>query len=267
MFLPSNNRTKAYKHYPKPRLTALTLAQYCTEQNAKERANIRQNARYQRIAGIVKNTDSRRAFQAYLGDIHRDRSILTKAHAALTTRAQSPLVTDFQRETALRNLENLRRFGECEQMLGLGGYGFERAPQNQPDLMIAGVPVSVQIDWLVAAQNRKDGEPQTGGALMQLAKGGALPDAAKREDTRAKRVAARTEINRLIAILIHQHLAENFPDRGHPARDKCLVIDPFSPGVYPVYGRLEYQVGQLEQAVAEIARLWDSIEAPTDYDG
>jgi hypothetical protein len=131
MFLPSRStRTKAYKHYPKPRLSALTLAQYCIARNAKERA-----------------------LQAYLGDIRRDRSTLTKTHAALTTRAQSPLMSDFQRETALRNLENLNRFGEHEQVLALGGYGFERAPQDQDDLIIKGVPVSIQLDWFVTAPN------------------------------------------------------------------------------------------------------------------
>lgn len=57
----SSERSKAYKHFPKPRLTALTLAQYCTAQGAKERANIRQGARYMRVAGLVKNTESRRA--------------------------------------------------------------------------------------------------------------------------------------------------------------------------------------------------------------
>jgi hypothetical protein len=133
--------------------------------------------------------------------------------------------------------------------------------------MIAGVPVSVQLDWFVNAPDAKDGSPQIGAAIMQLAKGGPLPDAAKREETKARRIAARAEINRLIAVLIHQHLAANFSGNGTPMREKCLVIDPFVPEVYAIFGRLESQIGQIEEAVSEIARQWDTIEPPHDYDG
>src|SRR5690606_39029529 len=150
--------------------------------NPKQRADLRMNARYLRVAGIVKNTDARRAIRRYLNDLGRDRGILEHAIAALSTKATSSFSSDFNRETALKNIENLQRFAESEKRLGLGNYGFEVTSANQPELMLGGVPVSVQLDWFVVASPDDEEQPRTGGALLQLTKGGPLPETAKKED-------------------------------------------------------------------------------------
>ena len=103
--------------------------------------------------------------------------------------------------------------------------------------------------------------------MIQLTKGGSLPEKAKKEDTKERRKSARLEVNRLASVLIFKHLEQNFSERGSPSREKCLVIDPYIPGTTSVFGRLEAQVRQLEEAVQEIARQWDAIRPPADYDG
>jgi hypothetical protein len=145
--------------------------------------------------------------------------------------------------------------------------GFERVAHNQPDLVLAGVPVSVQLDMLVTVAP-KNGVQHVGGTIIQLAKGRApLPEKAKKEITRLTRIAARAEINRYMAVLIYQHLAANFNAHGTPSRDHCLVFDIFVPTVYPVFGRLEHQVSALEEAAREMVRNWDAIPPPADFDG
>jgi hypothetical protein len=259
-------RTATYIHYTEPRLSAFTLAAQYWASNAKQRADIRQSARYFRVAGIVQNTDSRRAFRRYLADLGRDRAILDHASVALATKASSAFSSDFQQETALRNIENIQRFVESEKALGLGNYGFEAAPSDQPDLIMCDVPVSVSLDCFVTSAD-EDGESRTGGAMIQLTKGGALPEKAKKDDTKERRKAARLEVNRLASVLVLKHLEQNFSERGAPSRDKCLIIDPYIPGTTAVFGRVEAQVRQLEEAVQEIARQWDVIRPPADYDG
>lgn len=135
-------------------------------------------------------------------------------------------------------------------------------------LKVAGVPVSVQLDFLVPVTAlNADGGAQVGGAILQLAKGGPLPEAAKKEETKRARLAARAEINRYLAVLIHQHLAANFAEHGTPVREKCLVFDVFVPATFTVHGRLEHQVSSLEEAAKEMARNWDDIPPPADFDG
>jgi len=258
---------KKYKQYKNPRLNALSLAQYCVASDPLERATILQAARYQRIAPIHQLGEARRGVNSFLADDRRDDSIIERVKMALRRKINAPLLSDFQRETAQRNLEAVILFENMKQTLGLGRFGFEDAPHNQPHLMLAGIHVSVWIDLFVRVSDSEDGMARCGAAIIQFAKRGPLADEAKRPTTRLRREEQRTAVNRFVAVLIHQHLASNFGERGQPCRERCMVVDPRSGEVVTVHGRLETQVKRLELACSEAANQWDSIAPPKDFDG
>lgn len=258
---------KKYKQHTAPRISALSLAQYCVSADPLERAAILQAARYQRIAPIQQLGEARRCVNAYLADLRRDQSIIERIKMALTRKINAPLLSDFQRETAHRNLEAIKLFESVQQRLGLGRYGFEPVSRAQPHLIVGEVPVSVWLDLFVTLSDSQDGRPRCGAAIIQLAKMGPMAAEAKRQTTRTRREEQRTAVNAYVAVLIHQHLTANFAERGEPCRDHCVVIDPRAGEIIPVRGRLETQIRRLERGCAEVANQWDIIEPPKDYDG
>lgn len=258
---------KKYKQYKTPRLNALSLAQYCVASDPLERATLLQAARYQRIAPIHQLGEARRAANAYLADIRRNESTIEQVKTALTRKIEAPLLSDFQRETAQRNLEALTLFESMRQRLGLGGIGFEGAPHNQPPLVLGQVPVSIWLDLFVTVSDSDDGTSRSGAAIIQFATKGPMAHDAKRPTTRMRREEQRTAVNRFVAVLIHQHLAAHYPERGEPFRDRCMVIDPRAGEIVAVHDRLETHIKRLERACGEVANQWESIEVPKDYDG
>ncbi len=257
---------KKFKHYKTPRMNALSSAQYCAASDPLERSAILQASRYQRIAGIHQLGEARRAATSFLIDTSRRHHTIETAKKGLTRKIQAPFSTDFQRETAERNLESLELFESEQQRLGLGRFGFIDVSTNQPPLTLAEVPVSVRLDVLVIVSDSPDGASRCGGAIIQFAKKGFVQDA-KRQETRRRNEEQRLLVNRFVAVLIYQHLLANFEALGEPSRNHCIVIDPRIGDTFSVYGRLETQAKRLEIACGEIANQWASIDPPRDFDG
>jgi hypothetical protein len=262
--MPDSPQIK-YKVRKEPRISVAPLAHYCSTPDPLVRASILQAAKFQKVAGIVQTTEGRRGIRAHLADIKRSKRALDGVKAALTTKSQSTFVTDFIRETAERNLELLAVFERAEQQLGLGRYGFESAPSSQPSLKMSGVAVSVQLDLFVPAGIDEEGNDRIGGALLHLSKSVPIPGKFKKEETQLKKHEARLTVDRFMAALIHEHLRFNFPDRGSPSREHCLVIDPYLNEVATVFGQLEPQLKRLRIACSEIARSWEDITPPNEY--
>lgn len=255
-----------FKVHSEARISASPLAHYSSVSDPAARASILQAAKFQKIAGVVQNTDSRRGIRAHLADMSRSKKALERLKAALTTKSQSPLLTDFARETAQRNLEMLATFEGAEQQLGLGRYGFSPAPENQPHLTMSGVVVPVQLDLIVTASADEDGNERVGGAMLHLSKTVQIPAKFKKEDTQARKHEARLAVNRFMAVLVYEQLRANFAHLGKPSREHCVVVDPYLKEIAKVHGQLEPQLKRLRIACAEIARWWPDIAPPPDFE-
>jgi hypothetical protein len=263
--MPETPKAK-FKVHRDARISAAPLAHYSSVSDPALRASILQAAKFQKIAGVVQNSDSRRGIRAHLADLTRSKKALERLKAALTTKSLSALLTDFARETAERNLEMLATFEGAEQQLGLGRYGFREAPENQLRLTMSGVVVSVQLDLLVNAGADEEGNEQVGGALLHLSKTVQIPAKFKKEGTQARKHEARMAVNRFMAVLIYEQLRTNFAHLGNPSREHCIVVDPYLTEVAKVHGQLEPQLKRLRIACTEIARSWPDIAPPPDFE-
>lgn len=191
----------------------------------------------------------------YLCDIARPTGKLVDAMTTLKTESDK---TDSQwvKQDSLLSIEAIEAFHsayskgqmgvkkiECRSLLG----------NNQPHLSIEGTQVSVVLN-ATTHKSDKGGAKRVGGLILLFSKAETV-------------VAARAERCRNAAVLAY-FFALNYLEYAGKADPKlCFALDVFGGKAYPAPNAYKQRLGNINASCEEIAKIWPTIQPPSDYDG
>lgn len=217
------------------------------------REGIIQRARWQGAAAVVRYRDARRAMVRFLSDPHRRPQTLLDTKERLEAQADDPALRPFMREDARSSVGALDAFRAGLNEFGFGGLHFELPPGGLGPLDIESVAVTVSLDLIVRATDRRRGE-LVGGVLFRLSKGsdGETDAAATR----------RREMGMYAATLVHMVCAEQLTRIGAPSPAHCFSVDVQRRERHRASSQYLNREANLQAACRSIRRAWSDARPP-----
>ena len=217
------------------------------------REGIIQRARWQGTAAVVRYRDARRAMVRFLADPHRSPRIVLDARDRLEAQSEDPAARPFTREDARASAAALDAFQAGLNEFGFGGLRFEAPPPGLGPLGIEEVAVTVSLDLVVRAADRRRGE-LVGGVLFRLSKGA---------DGETEAAAARRrEVGMYAATLVHMACAEQLDGFGAPSPSHCFSVDVQRRERHRASSQYLTREANLRAACRSIRRSWDDATPP-----
>ena len=195
--------------------------------------------RYREVRPILRNA---------LCDIVNENRILADGRSHFEQLESDPSLSAFAQDDASKSIDVLDALPRLRNQYA--GTDFMQAPNQQPNLMISGVEVSIQCDVLIHAEQRN--EQRVGGALFRLTQGDDDPTPAAR--TRRQQMGLYSAT--LVFMHVRQHLAGNRTVRPQ----LCWSMDIQDGEIYNAPARFAARVQEIESACFTIAALWDRVE-------
>jgi hypothetical protein len=232
-------------------MSAVALAKYLI-QLADKQESILHDSRFTRTSIVTANQDAIRPIRAYLWDPRRPQEMLERVKATLQAKADSDIGTPKSRDEARRCSEIITLFQNQENALGLRGLSLSEPPNRFAPLVVAGVSLSIQPDFLV------NGPGRIGAGMVHVAKSPDLSDC--RSETRERRGEHRREIARYLVAMLQMLLDAQDGAYGTPDRDLCFVADLRLGETIRAAPDHTARLRTIRAACATIARLWPTIE-------
>lgn len=235
-----------------PTISANELAAYMVASEVG-REGIIQRARWQGAAAVIRYRDARRAMVRFLADVHRSPQILLDARDRLEAQADDPAARPFTREDARASVAALDAFRAGLNEFGFGGLRFEAPPTSLSPLDIEAVAVTVSLDLVVRATDRRRGD-LVGGVLFRLSKGAdGETDAA---------AARRRDVGMYAATLVHMASAEQLSGFGAPSPSHCFSVDVQRRERHRASSQFLTREANLRAACRSIRRAWNDATPP-----
>lgn len=183
---------------------------------------------------------------AFLTDQTRNVHPLVIAEDTFRQRATDPSQSALRQDDARQSIEVLHSLQRMQNQLSV--YNFMNAPQDQGKLVLAGVTISVRLDFFVHGSSR--GIEQIGGAILRMTQ-----DDADTEAARGK----RRDMGLYVAALARIHLEQNFTHNAEVANRLCMSIDIRHGEVFPASPSNARRAADIENACRFIAAIWDGL--------
>lgn len=129
-------------------MSAIALAKYLIHL-ADKQESILHNSRFTRTPIVAANQEAIRPIRAYLCDPRRPQGLLEAAKETLLAKARSGQGTPKSRDEARRCAEIITLFQNQENALGLRRLPLSGPPIRFAPLVIAGVSLSIEPDFMV----------------------------------------------------------------------------------------------------------------------
>jgi hypothetical protein len=242
----------AVRERPEPRMSAIALAKYLI-QLADKQESILHDSRFTRTSIVTANQDAVRPIRAYLCDPKRPQEMLDRVKAVLQSKADTGPGTPKSRDEARRCAEIITLFQNQENALGLRGLALSEPPNRFDALMVAGVSLSIQPDFMVGGPKGR-----VGAGMLHVAKTPDLSDC--RPETRERRGEHRREVARYLVAMLQMLLDEQNGAYGTPERDLCFVADLRLGETIRAGGDHAARLRTIRAACSQIAKLWPTIQ-------
>lgn len=235
-----------------PTISANELAAYMVASDVG-REGIIQRARWQGAAAVVRYRDARRAMVRFLADPHRRPQTLLDTRDRLEAQADDPALRPFTREDARSSVAALDAFQAGLNVFGFGGLSFEVPATGLRPLDIETVAVTVSLDLIVRATDRRRGD-LVGGVLFRLSKGS--------EGETEAAAARRREIGMYAATLVHMVCTEQLASVAMPSPAHCFSVDVQRKERHRASSQYLTREANLQAACRSIRRAWDDATPP-----
>jgi hypothetical protein len=176
----------------KPRMTANELARYMVTGEVGRRGIVKRS-KEPSTAVTVRYADVRQVLTRAICDPVNKTRIISDAHERFEQKASDTALSDWAQSDASKSIDVLEAFQLMSNQLA--GFQFLPPPTSQSDLLIGGIPVSVNCDFLI--QGTIKGKPYFGAGLFRLT----APD----ENETAPAKAKREDMGAYAASLVHSH--------------------------------------------------------------
>jgi hypothetical protein len=162
-------------------------------------------------------------------------------------RIQDSSLGPLRQDDARHSIEVIRSIQAMQNKLG--GFRFSEAPQEQQQLYISGVTVSVRLDLFVHGASRS--ADQIGGAILRFTQ-----DDADTENAKSR----RREMGMHVAALARMHLERNFEFEAQIANRLCMSIDVRHGECFASPASNARRISDIENACRVIAAIWPTVE-------
>jgi hypothetical protein len=233
-------------------MSAVALAKYLI-QLADAQESILHDSRFTRTSIVTANQDAMRALRAYHWDPRRPQDLLERVKKSLEAKAENGPGTPKSRDEARRCAEIIELFRNAENALGLRGLPLSEPPNRFAPLVVAGVTLSIQPDFMVSSAGNR-----VGLGMLHIAK---TPDLSNcRPETRQRRGDHRREVARYLVAMLQMLLEAQGGAYGVPDRDLSFVADVRLGETIRAGGDHTARVKTITAACGQIAKLWPTIE-------
>jgi hypothetical protein len=233
-------------------MSATALAKYLILR-ADRQETVLHDSRFSRPPIVTANAEALRALRAYHCDPTRPKDALDQVKGALATKAEAIDTRPKKRDEALRCIEILDLFERRENGLGLRQMSLSAPPHRFEQLVIEGVSLSIQPDFLVDG-----GAGRVGAGNLHVAKSPDLGDC--KAETSQRRGDYRREMARYIVAMLQMLLDAQGGKYGRPDRTLCFVADlRLAEKIGPASDHTA-RLRAIRAACAQIATLWPAIQ-------
>ena len=240
----------------RPRFTVLELGEYMAAHDGPRETMLR-DMRFERLSRSLIYRVLRPAIANFLASPTRDRGILERCRLRLEDQKASASSPQ-QRENIAYELRALEAFERSLNALEMAGLTFTKAPAATP-LRIEGVTVSVQPTAHITVR-RPRGTDLVGAIVVDPAKG----VAPKSDDAIARRASGM----RHAAVLVHEYVASSLAtDEAKPSPEHSVVYHCFRQERVCAPSGYRKMLRNVEAVCRNIARSWDGIQPPANFDG
>jgi hypothetical protein len=234
-----------------PQMSATALAEYLILR-ADKQEGILHDSRFSRPPIVTANQEAMRALRAYHWDPKRPHDILDRVKAALLTKAASDIGTPKSRDEASRCAEIIELFEKRENSLGLRRMPLSEPPHRFEQLVVEGVSLSIQPDFLVNGP-----ADHVGAGILRVAKAPDLSDCKK--ETSDRRGEYRREMARYLVAMLQMLLEGQDGAHGTPDRDLCFVADLRLGETIGAAPDHTARLRTIRAACSQIAKLWPTV--------
>jgi hypothetical protein len=232
-------------------MSAIALAKYLI-QLADKQESILHDSRFTRTSIVTANQEAMRPIRAYLWDPRRPQDILDRVKAVLTAKADFGPGTPKSRDEARRCAEIITLFQNQENALGLRGLPLSEPPNRFAPLVVAGLSLSIQPDFMVSGARGR-----VGAGMLHVAK---TPDLSHcRPETKQRRGDERREVALYLIAMLQMLLDAQDGAYGTPDRDLCFVADLRLGETVRAGGDHAARLRTIQAACGQIANLWPTI--------
>jgi hypothetical protein len=232
-------------------MSAVALAKYLIER-ADKQESILHDSRFTRSSIVTANQDAMRALRAYHWDPRRPQDVLERVKKALEAKSESGLGTPKSHDEARRCAEIIGLFRNAENALGLRGLSLSEPSGRFAPLIVSGVALSIQPDFMVSGPGGR-----AGAGMLHVAK---TPDVGDgKAETRERRAERRREIARYLVAMLQMLLDAQEGAYGTPDRNLCFVADVRLGETIWAAGDHSSRLRTIRAACAQIANLWPTI--------
>jgi hypothetical protein len=232
-------------------MSAVALAKYLILL-ADKQESILHDSRFTRSSIVTANQDAMRALRAYHWDPRRPLDELERVKKALEAKSDSGLGTPKSRDEARRCAEIIGLFRNAENALGLRGLSLSEPPTRFAPLLVAGVALSIQPDFMVGGPGG-----MIGAGILHVAKSPDVGDG--KPETIERRAEQRREIARYLVVMLQMLLDAQEGAYGTPDRDLCFVADVRLGETIWAPGDRAARLRTIKAACGQIANLWPTI--------
>jgi hypothetical protein len=232
-------------------MSAVALAKYLILR-ADKQESILHDSRFTRSPIVTANQEAVRALRAYHWDPRRPQTMLEQVKKALEAKAKSTTGTPKSRDEARRCAEIIELFRNAENALGLRGLALSEPPNRFAPLIVSGVALSIQPDFIVSGPGGRGGA-----GMLHVAKSPDVGDG--KPETRERRAEQRREIGRYLVVMLQMLLDAQNDTYGPPDRNLFFVADIRLGETIWAPGDRMARVRTIRAACAQIANLWPTI--------
>lgn len=235
-----------------PRMSATALAEYLILR-ADKQESILHDSRFSRPPIVTANQEAMRALRAYHWDPKRSHDMLDRVKAALLTKGASSIGTPKSRDEASRCAEIIELFEKRENLLGLRRMSLSEPPHRFEQLIVEGVLLSIQPDFLINGPGGR-----VGAGILRVAKSPDLNDCKK--ETSDRRGEYRREMARYLVAMLQMLLEVQDGEHGTPDRELCFVADlRLGETIGPAPDHTA-RLRTIRAACGQIVKLWSTIK-------
>jgi hypothetical protein len=242
-----------HKYHPNPRLSANQISDYVFSLSALRRRSILRDAKYPRIAIVIKYDEARLAIRKHLSGSGSGKNILADSLLTLQRRIGDEDMADGRKKDFKLSIAAIEAFQFNEAEFGFSKLTFKPSPINSPKLAIANVSISVSLD-LVVEKPAKTGAKSVGAVVFIFSKTGGQE---KNVDKRCKTVA----------MLTYQTLKTYLKTHDTVDPKLCMAVDVFSGRVYAAKTEQKQLFTNVQTNCEDVATIWPGVKPPKNYKG
>lgn len=222
--------------------------------SSTRRRGIIREARFPKTSIVAQYDMARNGLVNFLTDGTRSFRHIADAADKIAKRDARADATDWIKRDCRLSTEAMDAFQRSYNKTSLRKLDCRPILSRLAPLQIGPTKINVTMDFTVHRAGRDDNPDSIGGAILLFSKG----------ESSGK---ARVERSKAIAGLIYTWCTEHMKSMGTPDPEVCFAVDTFAGLAYTPPGTFAKKLRNVEDASAEIAVLWETIDAPDDYDG